>query len=251
MTASAGEVSWIFAFLAGIVSFLSPCVLPLIPGYISLVSKLSFNELTECSTENRIKKILVPSMFFVLGFSLVFVLLGASASYLGVFLRQNKTLLLKISGIIVIVFGLFSMDIIKIPQLYRERRFNLPHRNLGFLGTFLLGFAFGFGWTPCVGPILASILLYASTTETTGKGAALLFVYSAGLGIPFLITGLALSTALGAFSWIKKHYRFYQFVVGGTLVAVGILMVTNNLFYLNIYGQKVLDLAGIEFWKSF
>jgi cytochrome c-type biogenesis protein len=170
---------------------------------------------------------------------------------MGVFLRQNKVLLLKISGIIVVLFGLFSMDIIKIPQLHRERRFNLPHRNLGLIGTFLLGFAFGFGWTPCVGPILASILLYASTTEAAGKGAALLFVYSAGLGIPFIITGLALSTALGAFSWIKKHYGFYKFVVGGTLVAVGILMVTNSLFYLNIYGQKVLDLAGIDFWKSF
>jgi cytochrome c-type biogenesis protein len=251
LTASVGEVSWIFAFLAGIVSFLSPCVLPLIPGYISLVSKLSFNELTECSTGNRIKKILIPSIFFVLGFSFVFVLLGASASYMGVFLRQNKTLLLKISGIIVILFGLFSMDIIKIPQLYRERRFSLPHGNLGLAGTFLLGFAFGFGWTPCVGPILASILLYASTTEAAGKGAALLFVYSAGLGIPFIITGLALSTALGAFGWIKRHYGFYKFVVGGTLVAVGILMVTNSLFYLNIYGQKVLDLAGIDFWKSF
>jgi cytochrome c-type biogenesis protein len=249
--ASAGEVSWIFAFLAGIVSFLSPCVLPLIPGYISLVSKLSFNELTECSTENRIKKILIPSIFFVLGFSVVFVLLGASASYVGVFLRENKILLLKISGIVIILFGLFSMDIIKIPQLYRERRLNLPHRNVGLIGTFLLGFAFGFGWTPCVGPILASILLYASTTEAAGKGAALLFVYSVGLGLPFIITGLALSTALGAFGWIKKHYGFYKFVVGGTLVAVGLLMVTNSLFYLNIYGQKVLDLAGIDFWKSF
>jgi len=245
------EVSWIFAFLAGVVSFLSPCVLPLIPGYISLVSKLSLNELSECSTESRIKKILIPSIFFVLGFSVVFVLLGASASFFGTFLRENKILLLKISGVIVILFGLFSMDIIRIPQLYKEHRLNLPHRNLGLIGTFLLGFAFGFGWTPCVGPILASILLYASTTEAAGKGAALLFVYSAGLGLPFIVTGLALSTALGAFSWIKRHYGFYKFVVGGTLVAVGVLMVTNSLFYLNIYGQKVLDLVGIDFWKSF
>lgn len=251
MTASVGEVSWIFAFLAGVVSFLSPCVLPLIPGYISLVSKLSFNELTECSTRHRVRKILIPSIFFVLGFSAVFVLLGASASYAGLFLRQNKILLLKISGLIIILFGLFSMDIIKIPQLYREHRFSLPHRNLGLIGTFFLGFAFGFGWTPCVGPILASILLYASTTDAAGKGAALLFVYSVGLGLPFIITGLALSTALGAFGWIKRHYGLYKFIVGGTLVGVGILMVTNTLFYLNIYGQKVLDLAGIDFWKSF
>lgn len=251
MTASSGEVSWVFAFLAGVVSFLSPCVLPLIPGYVSLVSKLSFEELSGCTPENKVKRILIPSIFFVLGFSVVFVLLGASASYIGSFLQQNKILLLQISGAIIILFGLFSMDIIKIQQLYRDRRFNLPLQNLGLIGTFLLGFAFGFGWTPCVGPILASILLYASTTEATGKGAALLFVYSAGLGLPFLLTGLALSTALSAFTWIKKHYGFYKITVGGTLVIVGILMVTNNLFYLNIYGQKILDFAGIDFWKSF
>ncbi len=251
MTATVGEVGWLFAFLAGVISFLSPCVLPLIPGYVSLVSKLSFDELSGCTPENRVKRIFIPSIFFVLGFSVVFVMLGASASYIGSFLQQNRILLLKISGILIILFGLFSMDLIKIPQLYRERRFNLPQHNLGLLGTFFLGIAFGFGWTPCVGPILASILLYASTAEATGKGAALLFVYSVGLGLPFLLTGLALSTALGAFTWIKKHYGFYKITVGGTLVVVGFLMLTNSLFYLNIYGQKVLDFAGIDFWKSF
>jgi len=251
LTAPVGEISWLFAFLAGVVSFLSPCVLPLIPGYISLVSKLSFEELSGCTPESKVRKILIPSIFFVLGFSAVFVMLGASASYIGSFIQQNKILLLKISGIIIILFGLFSMDVIKIPQLYRERRLNLPHHKLGLIGTFFLGIAFGFGWTPCVGPILASILLYASTAEATGKGAALLLVYSAGLGLPFLLTGLALSTALGAFTWIKKHYGVYKITVGGTLVVVGILMLTNNLFYLNIYGQKLLDFAGIDFWKSF
>ena len=245
------EVSWIFAFLAGVVSFLSPCVLPLIPGYVSMVSKLSFDELREGTPEGRVKKILVPSILFVLGFSFVFVTLGASASFLGAFIQQNKLLLLKISGAIVIVFGLFSMDLIKIPQLHRERRISLPQANLGLIGTFLLGIAFGFGWTPCVGPILASILLYASTADAAGKGAALLFVYSVGLGLPFLITGLALSHALKAFSWIKRHYGLYKITVGGTLVFVGILMLTNNLYYLNIYGQKVLDQVGVDFWKGF
>lgn len=245
------EVSLIFAFLAGLVSFLSPCVLPLIPGYISLVSKMSFEELTEGGTEGKALKVLIPSVFFVLGFSFVFISLGAGASFIGTFLQQNKILLLRISGVFIILFGLFSMDLLKINQLYRERRVNLPDGNLGYIGTFLLGIAFGFGWTPCVGPILASILLYASTAEGAGKGALLLFVYSLGLGLPFIITGLALSKALSAFGWIKKRYNLYKIIVGGTLVIIGILMVTNQIFYLNIYGQKVLDMVGIDFWKTF
>ncbi len=245
------EVSLVFAFLAGVVSFLSPCVLPLIPGYISLVSKMSFEELTEDSGGGKLSKIFIPSVFFVLGFSFVFVALGASASFAGEFLQQHKILLLQISGVFIILFGLFSMDVIKIPQLYRERRLNITGEKLGLFGTFLLGVAFGFGWTPCVGPILASILLYASTAEGAAKGAFLLFIYSIGLGLPFILTGLALSKALSAFGWIKKHYSVYKILVGGTLVVIGILMVSNNLFYLNIYGQKILAWAGVDFWKSF
>lgn len=245
------QVSWVIAFLAGIISFLSPCVLPLIPGYVSMVSKMSFEELTGDATEGKTGRILIPSLLFVLGFSTVFVTLGASASYIGTFLHENKVLLLRISGVIIILFGLFSMDILKIPQLYRERRLNFTDGNLGLIGIFFLGIAFGFGWTPCVGPILASILLYASTAEGAGKGAALLFVYSIGLGLPFILTGLALSKALTAFGWIKRHYSLYKIIVGGTLIVVGILMVTNNLYYLNIYGQRALDWAGIDFWKSF
>lgn len=245
------QVSWVIAFLAGIISFLSPCVLPLIPGYVSMVSKMSFEELTGDRTDGKTGRILIPSLLFVLGFSTVFVTLGASASYIGTFLHENKVLLLRISGVIIILFGLFSMDILKIPQLYRERRLNFTDGNLGLIGIFFLGIAFGFGWTPCVGPILASILLYASTAEGAGKGAALLFVYSIGLGLPFILTGLALSKALTAFGWIKRHYSLYKIIVGGTLIVVGVLMVTNNLYYLNIYGQRALDWAGIDFWKSF
>jgi len=245
------QVSWLLAFLAGVVSFLSPCVLPLIPGYVSLVSKMSFEELTDGNTEGKVNKIFIPSILFVMGFAFVFVTLGASASFIGTFIQDNKVILLKISGVIIILFGLFTMDIIKIPQLYRERRLNIPQGNMGLMGIFFLGIAFGFGWTPCVGPILASILLYASTAEGAGKGALLLLVYSLGLGLPFLLTGLALSKALSAFGWIKRHYSLYKIIVGGTLIVVGILMVSNNLFYLNIYGQKALDWAGIDFWKTF
>ncbi len=245
------QVSWVLAFLAGVVSFLSPCVLPLIPGYVSLVSKMSFEELTDGKAQGKVNKIFIPSLLFVMGFAFVFVTLGASASFIGTFIQENKVLLLKISGVMIILFGLFTMDIIKIPQLYRERRLNLPHGNMGLVGIFFLGIAFGFGWTPCVGPILASILLYASTADGAGKGALLLLVYSLGLGLPFLLTGLALSKALSAFGWIKQHYALYKIIVGGTLIIVGILMISNNLFYLNIYGQKALDWVGIDFWKTF
>jgi cytochrome c-type biogenesis protein len=251
MNPSVGGVSWILAFFAGVVSFVSPCVLPLIPGYISMVSNLSFQELKNEDVEGKVRKILLPSVLFVLGFSVVFVTLGISASFVGGFLSRNKLLLFRISGAIIILFGLFVIDILKISQLYRERRISLPHGNFGLLGTFFLGIAFGFGWTPCVGPILASILLYASTTGGAGKGAALLFVYSIGLGLPFLLTGLALSRALTTFSWIKRHYGLYKSTVGGMLIIIGILMVTNNLYYLNVYGQKIFDLAGLDFWKNF
>lgn len=240
-----------FAFLAGVVSFISPCILPLIPGYISLVTNQSFQQLNDNRYEGKIKKILFPSILFILGFSSVFVLLGASASLIGTSLVKYKTQLFQISGLFIIVFGLFSLDILKIKQLYKERRIKIPSGNFGHLGNFLFGIAFGFGWTPCVGPILASILLYASTAEGAEKGAALLFTYSLGLGLPFLITGLAISKSLIAFSWIKKHYGFYKITVGSMLIIVGILMVTNNLFYLNIYGQKIFDLVGLNFWQSF
>ncbi|MGH7792413.1 MAG: cytochrome c biogenesis CcdA family protein [Thermodesulfobacteriota bacterium] len=251
MNTPVGEISFIFAFLAGVVSFISPCILPLIPGYITMVSKQSFEEIKEGTTERKVRQILFPSILFILGFSTVFVILGVSASFIGGFIARNKLLLLQISGGIIILFGLFAMELLKIPQLYRERRISLPQGNFGLIGTYFLGIAFGFGWTPCVGPILASILLYASTAEGAEEGAALLFTYSAGLGLPFLLTGLALSRALTAFNWIKRHYGFYKFTVGGTLIVVGILMVTNNLYYLNIYGQRVFDLAGLNFWQSF
>ena len=164
------EVSWIAAFLAGIISFLSPCVLPLIPGYLSLVTKLSFDELTNTEDTNKIKDIIIPSIFFGLGFTSIFVSLGVSASYIGQFLLANKSLLLHISGVAVILLGLFTMELVKIPFLYHEKKLYVKTNRFGLLGTYFLGCAFGFAWTPCVGPILATILLYASTTGGGLKG---------------------------------------------------------------------------------
>ncbi len=250
MNPNVPEVSWALAFLAGVVSFVSPCVLPLIPGYICLISGVSIQELKN-ETSVRIKKVLIPSILFILGFSAVFVALVVSASFLGGFLATHKTLLLKISGAIIVLLGLFFVGIIRIPQLYREKRFQITQSKYGWLGILLLGAAFGFGWTPCVGPILASILLYAGSVGGAGKGAALLFVYSSGLGIPFILCGLAFSRMLAAFNWVKQHYRIYNGAVGGILIAVGVLMVTNKLFYLNIWAQKFLSEVGLDLWKQF
>ncbi len=240
------------AFLAGLISFLSPCVLPLMPGYLSIITKLSYEDLTENENISKFSTIFIPSLVFVLGFSTVFILLGAFSSQVGNFLSANKTLILKIIGILIILFGIFSLELIKIPWLYREKRVDYKANNRGgLISTYFLGFAFGFGWTPCVGPILASILLYASTAEGSFSGPFLLFIYSLGLGVPFILTGLAFCQALNTFKSIRKHYQYYKYIVGGALILIGILMVTNNLFQLNIYGQKVLDTFGIDFWKNF
>ena len=196
-------------------------------------------------------KILFHSIVFVLGFSFIFIILGASASYMGSFLKDNRSLFLQISGAAIILFGIFTLELIPIPQLYREKKFYIENKGLGTIGTFLLGSAFAFGWTPCVGPILASILLYAGTSEGLTKGALLLFIYSLGLGLPFVLTGIAFSKALNMFSWIKRNYSLYKYVVGTTLVLVGLLMLTNNLFYLNIYGQKTMNYIGLDLWKNF
>ncbi len=245
------DVSWVFAFLAGTVSFISPCVLPLIPGYISLVSKLSYDELRGGSPKVKVSRVLLPSILFVLGFTTVFVALGTSASLVGSFLVKNKLILLRLSGALIVVFGLFVMELVKIERLNRNFQFNVSENRLGYFGNYFLGMAFGFGWTPCVGPILASILLVAGTAQTAAKGAGLLFTYSLGLGLPFLLTGLLLSQSLSAFGFIRRHYGLYKYTVGGILVAVGVLMLTNNLYYLNVYGQKVLSALGLDFWTRF
>lgn len=251
MSGNVIEVSWIAAFVAGVISFISPCVLPLIPGYISLITNMTYDELSSDSGGKSMSRILLQSIVFVLGFSFVFITLGASASYLGSFIKENRILLLQVSGVAIVIFGLFTMEILSIPRLYRERKFNIDGSGLGIIGTFMLGSAFGFGWTPCVGPILASILLYAGTSEGLTEGAMLLFIYSLGLGMPFIIAGVAFTKALNTFKWIRKHYFLYKYVVGITLILVGIMMITNKLYYLNIYGQKILGSLGLDLWKNF
>ncbi len=223
------------AFLAGVVSFLSPCVLPLIPGYISMLSGESIEELKAGSGPGLAARIFRNSLAFVAGFSLVFISLGASATAVGNFLMSKRTIFNIVAGIVIIIFGLHLTGLVKIPLLYREARMNTGPTRRGLAGSFLLGFAFAFGWTPCIGPILTGILALAAIRETVFQGMFLLAVYSAGLAIPFLLTGLGLSQFLKFYSGFRKHLQVVEVLSGVLLIAIGVLMAFNKLGVLSGY----------------
>jgi len=232
------EVGWLVAFAAGLLSFLSPCVAPLVPGYLSYVSGVSTDELAQ-GGRAQTWRVLQSCLLFVLGFSVVFVLLGASASLLGGFLDEYRRPLNRLAGLVMVLMGLFVAGLLKSQWLYRDRRFHSSGGRFGPGGNVLLGTAFAFGWTPCIGPILASILFYAGTAETASRGALLLLVYSLGLGLPFILAGLGFSRAMGAIGWAKRHYTLINRVSGSLLVLVGILFLTDRFFYLSIAMQRL------------
>jgi cytochrome c-type biogenesis protein len=235
---SLNEFPLIASFLAGIVTFISPCILPLIPVYISFITGTSIEQMRAGATHPR--HAFRNSLFFVLGFTAIFVLLGASASYLGNLLNQEKDYIRWIGGIIVIVFGLHIAGVIRIPLFYHEK--HLALRNVhGFLKPFLVGLAFAVGWTPCVGPILSSILILASAQETVYRGMLLLTVYSLGLGIPFIITALFIHWALGVFSRIQRYYRFIEIAAGAVLVVLGIMLLTNRFQMVTGYASGLFE----------
>lgn len=233
------NVTIITAFVFGLLSFLSPCVLPIVPGYLSFISGVSFDEMQR--TDNRAavrKRILLNALFFILGFSLVFIALGASATFIGQFLQEQINLISKIAGVIIIVFGIHMIGIYKIPFLNYEKRFQAKGKKLGLLGTFVVGLAFAFGWTPCIGPILAAIIAIASQQETVGQGIILLTVYSLGLGVPFLLAGLSLTIFFNVFNKFKRHLHKVEIVGGILLVVVGVLIFTNSLTIISGYFAK-------------
>ncbi len=232
------QVGWLVAFGAGLLSFLSPCVVPLVPGYLSYVSGISVQDLSR-GQSGQTRHVLVSCLLFVAGFSLVFVLLGASASLFGGFLEEYRRPLNRVAGGVMILMGLFVIGLIRVPQLYQERRFHMVGRSFGRGGTVLLGMAFAFGWTPCVGPILASILFYAGAAETAVRGALLLLAYSLGLGVPFVLAGLGFSRAVGALGWVKRHFQLINGISGALLVAVGVIFITDRFFYLSVAAQRL------------
>jgi len=221
------------AFVAGILSFISPCVLPLIPGYLSFVSGVTLEDMrgtgaVAVAPPGARRRAVTMSVAFVMGFSLVFISLGASATAIGARLMEHLSLLGKIAGVVIILFGLHMMGVLRIGWLYNEKRMQTSGKPAGFFGAMLVGIAFAFGWTPCIGPILAAILAVAATQESVGEGVKLLAVYSAGLGVPFIATSLAINKFFAASARIRKHYHTIEVVSGVLLVAVGILIFTNR-----------------------
>jgi cytochrome c-type biogenesis protein len=224
------DITVFAAFFAGIVSFLSPCVLPLVPGYISIVSGVSLDQLKSDERPSALTRtVVVSSIMFILGFSITFICLGASATWIGRTLVSRMTLFQSIAGVILIIFGLHLLGIFKINLLYRDKRFHNVDKPRGIFGPLFLGLAFAFGWSPCLGPILAGILTMASTKQNLEQGIFLLAVYSLGLGIPFLLTSLGLNRFLSFYARFKRHFRAVEMASGLLVIAVGVLIYTNQL----------------------
>jgi len=233
------NIGLIAAFAAGMLSFLSPCVLPIIPGYLSFMTGLTIAELS--SPRRQMSEVLVPAILFVAGFSLVFVALGASASVIGQALSDYRELLEKIGGIALIAFGVLMLGIVKIPWLYGEARVDMARtRRFGRGAALIMGMAFAAGWTPCVGPILASILALASATGSAAQGALLLLAYSLGLGVPFIAVALLFSRATGLMRWMSRHALTLNRVAGVILVTLGVLVFSGRLSVLGAWLTEVL-----------
>jgi cytochrome c-type biogenesis protein len=224
------DVSFSLAFLAGVLSFLSPCVLPLVPSYITFITGISFEDLKEGTDRKRIRFLTVTnSLAFIAGFSTIFIALGASSSAVGRFMFQYQDWIRNIGGVLVIFFGLFVSGIIRLDFLTRERKFHLSGKPAGYVGTFLVGMTFAAAWTPCIGPILGTILLYASSKGSAEYGFKLLAVYSLGLAVPFFISSLMFNSFLSYSAKIRKYMRGIMLVSGLVLIVFGLLLLTNNV----------------------
>ena len=226
----------LYSLVMGIISFVSPCILPLIPSYVSYITGISYDELVSReSRKEHMSTTLVHSILFVLGFSIIFVLLGATASLAGSFLTEHLNVI-RIAGRVLIIFmGIFVMDIVNIPFLQRDARLHLKRRPTGYAGTVLVGVIFGAGWTPCIGPFLSTVLTLAMTAETLGRGMALLAFYSLGLGVPFILSAIAISAFLTSFDRLRSHFRAIKIASGVILIAMGVLLATNSMTLLTSY----------------
>jgi cytochrome c-type biogenesis protein len=233
------SVSVVTAFLAGVLSFVSPCVLPIVPGYLSFISGINVSRLKDGAPDpGLVRRVALTSLFFVLGFSTVFVSLGAAATLVGYYLQQWKRPLGMFGGAIIIVLGLHTLGVFRLSFLLYEKRAEVKQKPLGFVGAYVVGLAFAFGWTPCIGPILGAILLYASQQETVTQGVVLLSSYSAGLGVPFLLAALAINSFLSASSALRRHMKAVEYVSGAMLVGVGLLLLTDRLAVIAQYLSK-------------
>ena len=233
--------SFALAFVAGLLSFLSPCVLPLIPSYVGFLTGLTLEEL-----EVRRGTALAHALWFVAGFSLVFIALGATASAFGVLLLRSQVWIGRIGGVVVILFGLYLLGVLRPALLMRERKVQLARKPLGYLGSAFVGVTFGAAWTPCIGPILGAILTLAAAQASVGHGAALLTAYSAGLALPFVVTALALDRFLAWFQRFRPYLVWVERIAGGLLILLGLLLVTDRFTLLAGWLQGLTP----EFLKS-
>lgn len=222
------------AFLAGLASFLTPCVLPLVPGYVSLISGVGIEELKNQEAA-VLRRVMVNSIAFVLGFSLVFVTLGALSTEIGQLAQQYKALLAQVAGVLVIVFGLHLTGILRIKALYADKRLHGVKGGTTPWGAFVIGFAFAFGWTPCVGPILSGILVIAAAQNSIGKGILLLTVYSLGLAVPFLLTALGIERFMKFYVGFRRYMHGVEVASGALLIALGLLLVSGKFTVLSRY----------------
>ena len=230
------DVTVLIAFGAGILSFLSPCTLPLIPSYLSFITGLSYDQLvTENTRSIYRRRVIIHSLLFIAGFSIAFISLGFSFSLLGSLFLEYQSLIKRVGGIMIIFFGLFIIFSFKIPFLMQDHIVTMKNKPTGYLGTVIVGLVFAVGWTPCVGPILGSILLVAGTEDQISEGLSLLFSYSAGLAIPFLLSSLAVSHFFNLFTRYKHFMPVVTIGSGILLIIVGILVFTNSLQIINFY----------------
>ena len=225
------DVTYFGALLAGLLSFLSPCVLPLVPPYLCFLGGTTFDQLTgEDETPSHVyTTVVMSSVAFVLGFTTVFVILGATATAAGQLLAANLPLLAKIAGVVIIIAGLHFLGVIHLPILHREARYHADSRPAGLVGAYVIGLAFAFGWTPCIGPVLSAILAVAAGEDSVRQGVSLLFVYSLGLGIPFIIAAIAIRPFLNTMQRFRRHLATVEKVLGGFLVLTGILFLTDAM----------------------
>jgi cytochrome c-type biogenesis protein len=242
----AAGVGVLAAFAAGVVCFVSPCVLPLVPGYLSAVSGVNPSQLEEAGW----RRVLLPSLVFVASFSAIFILLGLSATTVGELLRDNRDTLNKVAGVVIIAMGVLFIASFLAPRLNREWRVDALVKRAGSGGPLVAGAAFAVAWTPCVGPTLGAILTAASLSDSAGHGAYLLAWYSAGFAVPFIATALAFSKMTTAFEAVKRHYGAIMATGGVILIAMGVLVYTDELFRLNIEAQQLLDEFGLNFFQS-
>ena len=243
--ATQADTTIIAAFAVGFVSFVSPCVLPLVPGYLSAVSGVSIADMR--SGEHKLSAILWPAAIFCLSFTIMFVALGMTATSIGSTLRDSKQTLDRAAGIVIVAMGIFFLLTPFVPRLNREWRPDALISRAGAGGPVIAGLAFAVAWSPCVGPTLASILAAASASSTVGHGGVLLAFYSAGLAVPFLLTAVAFDRATTGFRWIRNHYMLVTAASGAVLIVMGVLMLTGEMTRMNIQAQAWLHDLGLDF----